>query len=119
MIQSLLLCYSSLTSTQETGVFSAVDGGFLEAVRFFITQGGSDCSTADVLESYTLTFSYDDNAGADRSVRSISFNSTPVFTTDNAIKSFKKAIRNLLTSLQGLPTMPRKLSPRSPLRIQC
>ncbi len=99
-------------------MFAAVDGGFLEAVRFFITQGGTDCAATDVLESYTLKFSYGNDVDTDHSVRSVSINGTPVFTTENAIKSFRKAIKNLLTSLQGLPTMPRKPSCGSNLQIE-
>ena len=89
-------------------MFSAVDGGFLETVRFFVTQGGIECHPADVLESYTLNFSYNHGNGNQRVVSKVSFDSTHVFATDNTIKSFKRAIKGLLTSLEGLPLMPRK-----------
>jgi hypothetical protein len=54
------------------------------------------------------------------SVRSISFNSAPVFATENAIKSFKKAIKSILTILEGLPLLPREpllLSSYRPLSL--
>ena len=95
---------------QETGVFSAVNGGFLETVRLFITQGGTDCHPRDMLESYSLDFNYKQDKINSNGLHSVSFDSTHVFATENAIKSFKRAIKSLLTSLQGLPAIRRESS---------
>jgi hypothetical protein len=40
---------------QETGVFSAVNGGFLETAQLFIAQGGTDFHSRDMLEGEVKT----------------------------------------------------------------
>ena len=87
-------------------MFPGIDGGVLEIVRFFVTKGGIQCFLGDVLESYTLKFGYNHEKGNKRIVSTVSLDSTPILAADNAIRSFSKAIKSLLASLQGLPPMP-------------
>jgi hypothetical protein len=104
---------------KQKGVCLAVEHGFLETVRFFVTQGSTDCGAADVFESYTLNFTYDHSNADGSNVRSVSIDGNHAFDPDNALKSFKRAIKSLLLSLEGLPTIPRELCGMSPLITMC
>ncbi|EXJ61174.1 uncharacterized protein A1O5_11966 [Cladophialophora psammophila CBS 110553] len=83
----------------EQGVFEALDRGFLDSLRVFVTQTTEKQPV--VVETYHFVFAYDFGR-----VTSVRLSPTDQgFVLENVHKSFKAAIRALLRSLRALPRL--------------
>ncbi|KIW93161.1 uncharacterized protein Z519_05766 [Cladophialophora bantiana CBS 173.52] len=83
----------------EQGVYDALDRGYLDSLRVFVTQTTEKQPV--IVETYHFVFAYD--FGRVTGVRLSPTNQA--FVLENVHKSFKAAIRALLRSLRALPRL--------------
>ncbi|KIV97548.1 hypothetical protein PV10_01287 [Exophiala mesophila] len=88
---------------QEEGVFEYLRNSHLEALQIFVVQDNANTQTP--IETYSFAFQYKDGRPD-----TIHFGTNKqTFLTTQIHQGLKVAIRNLLSSLKGLPRLPARI----------
>ncbi|OAG41271.1 hypothetical protein AYO21_04434 [Fonsecaea monophora] len=93
---------SPLISSQEQGVFDALDQSYLDSLRVFVTDAAQ--RQPSIIETYHFAFAYERGTVTSVHLSSVAH----AFVLENVHKSFRAAIRALLRSLRNLPRLPAR-----------